>query len=179
MSVSGIVNDYLTPLAGYPHVRDNVTLREVYATLKQHYDSAEQFRSVLVLDAGDRLVGVLGFRELLHALLPEYLKPHDPAHYEGGRGADLAALASLAPLWQEDCASQCRKAAAMPVGAHVIEAKATVAGTDPLVKAIYLFATLNANILPVVEGERIVGVLRRVDVMAAVAEAVLAEGGKP
>lgn len=175
MSVSGIVNDHVTPLAGYPHVRDNVTLREVYATLKHHYDSAEQFRSVLVLDAGDRLVGVLGFRELLAALLPEYLKPHEPANFEGGRGD----LASLAPLWQEDCAAQCRKAAAMPVGAHVVDARATVAGDDPLVKAIYLFATLNANILPVVEGGRIVGVLRRVDVMAAVAEAVLAEAGKP
>lgn len=175
MSVNGIVNDHVTPLAGYPHVRDNVTLRDVYATLKHHYDSAEQFRSVLVLDAGDRLVGVLGFRELLHALLPEYLKQHDPAHYEGSRAADLA---SLAPLWQEDCAAQCRKAAAMPVGMHVVAAKATVGGTDPLVKAIYLFATLNANILPVVEGGRIVGVLRRVDVMAAVAEAVLAESGK-
>jgi CBS domain-containing protein len=175
MSVSGIVNDHVTPLAGYPHVRDNVTLREVYATLKHHYDSAEQFRSVLVLDATDRLVGVLGFRELLAALLPDYLKPHEPANYEGGCGD----LASLAPLWQEDCAAQCRKAAAMPVGAHVIDARATVAGSDPLVKAIYLFATLNANILPVVEGERIVGVLRRVDVMAAVAEAVLAEADKP
>ena len=175
MSVSGSVNDYITPLAGYPHVRDNVTLREVYATLKQHYDSAEQFRSVLVLDDRDRLVGVLGFRELLHALLPDYLKQPEPAHYEGNE----ADLASLAPLWQEDCAAQCRKAAAMPVGAHVVAAKATVAGTDPLVKAIYLFATLNANILPVVEGERIVGVLRRVDVMAAVADAVLAEGDKP
>ncbi len=175
MSVSGIVNDHVTPLAGYPHVRDNVTLREVYATLKHHYDSAEQFRSVLVLDANDRLVGVLGFRELLHALLPDYLKQHKSAHYEG----DHADLTSLAPLWQEDCAAQCRKAAAMPVGAHVVAAKATVAGSDPLVKAIYLFATLNANILPVVEGKRIVGVLRRVDVMAAVARAVLAESGKP
>lgn len=174
MAVSGIVNDYLTPLADYPHVRDDVTLREVYATLKHHYDSAEQFRSVLVLDAGDRLVGVLGFRELLHALLPDYLKPHEPANFEGGRGD----LASLAPLWQEDCATQCRRAAAMPVGAHVIEAKATIAGSDPLVKAIYLFATLNTNILPVVESERVVGVLRRVDVMAAVADAVLAEGNK-
>jgi CBS domain-containing protein len=172
MSVSGIVNDYVTPLAGYPHVRDDVTLREVYATLKRHYDSAEQFRSVLVLDRNDRLVGVLGFRELLHALLPEYLKPHDPGHYDAAKLPDLA---SLAPLWQEDCASQCRKAAVLPVGAHVVNARATVTGTDPLVKAIYLFATLDTNILPVTEGDRIVGVLRRVDVMAAVAEAVLTE----
>lgn len=171
MSVSGNVGTYVTPLAGYPHVRDDVTLRAVYATLKEKYDSAEQFRSVLVLDRQDRLVGVLGFRELLFALLPDYLR-HDPSHYEGGERD----LASLAPLWQEDCAAQCHQAGTQPVGAHVVPAKATVSAADPLVKAIYLFATLNANILPVVEGSRITGVLRRVDVMAAVAEAVLAQG---
>jgi Mg/Co/Ni transporter MgtE len=172
MSVSGTVGDHATPLADYPHVRDDATLREVYATLKTKYDSAEQFRSVLVLDPHDRLVGVLGLRELLHALLPDYLK-HRPTRLEGA--ADD--VTSLAGLWQEDCAEQCRKAAAMPVGAQVIPAKATVSPGDPLVKAIFLFATLNANILPVVEQGRITGVLRRVDVMAEVAAAVLAEGG--
>jgi CBS domain-containing protein len=172
MSVSGTVGDHTTPLAGYPHVRDSATLREVYATLKEKYDSAEQFRSVLVLDRNDRLVGVLGLRELLQALLPDYLK-QDVTRFEGAEHD----LASLAPLWQEDCAEQCRKAAAMPVGKHVIPAKATVNPGDPLVKAIYLFATLNANILPVVEAGKVTGVLRRVDVMAEVAAAVLAEGG--
>ena len=172
MSVSGNVADHVTPLPNYPHVRDNATLRDVYATLKQKYDSAEQFRSVLVLDSADRLVGVLGMRELLHALLPDYLM-RKPTHFEGADDD----VASLAPLWQEDCADQCRKAAAQPVRAHVIPPKATVGATDPLVKAIYLFATLNANILPVVEAGRITGVLRRVDVMAEVAATVLAEGG--
>lgn len=172
MAISGTVGDHLTPLAGYPHVRDSATLREVFAALKEKYDSAEQFRSVLVLDGHDRLVGVLGFRELLHALLPDYLK-HAPAHYEGAAGDDLA---SLAPLWQEDCAAQCRAAGRLPVGSLVVPPRATVTAADPLVRAIYLFATLNTNILPVVEAERVVGVLRRVDVMALVAAAVLARG---
>lgn len=173
MTVSGTVGDLITPLEDYPHVRDDVTLKAVYATLKEKYDSAEQFRSVLVLDKHDRLVGVLGLRELLHALLPDYLM-HEPAKFEGGGQNDLA---SLAPLWQEDCAEQCRKASALPVGNHVVPAKATVSAADPLVKAIYLFGTLNANILPVVDAGRITGVLRRVDVMAEVAAAVLAQGG--
>ena len=172
MSVSGTVGDHATSLVDYPHVRDNATLRDVYATLKQKYDSAEQFRSVLVVDAADRLVGVLGMRELLHALLPDYLM-REPTHFEGADDD----VASLALLWQDDCAEQCRKAAAQPVRAYVIPPKATVARTDPLVKAMYLFATLNANILPVVEAGRITGVLRRVDVMAEVAATVLATGG--
>lgn len=173
MSVSGTAGDHATLLADYPHVRDSATLRDVFATLKARYDSAEQFRSVLVLDGRDHLVGVLGLRDLLHALLPEYLK-HKPTHLEGA--ADD--VDSLAALWQEDCAEQCRKAAALAAGAHARPVTATLAAGEPLAKAVYLFATLDANILPVTEGGRVIGVLRIVDVLAEVARAVLAEGGQ-
>ena len=170
MSINGTVGDLVTPLADYPNVRDDATLRDVFATLKEKYDSAEQFRSVLVLDGQGRLVGVLGLRDLLFALLPDYLH-HRPTHMEGA--ADD--VESLAPLWQEDCAEQCRKAAGMAVAAHARPVAATVAAAEPLVRAVYLFATLDTHILPVVENGRVAGVLRLVDVMAEVGKAVLHE----
>jgi Mg/Co/Ni transporter MgtE len=171
MSVSGTVGDHAIPLADYPHVRDNATLREVFATLKDKYDSAEQFRSVLVLDGRDHLVGMLGLRDLLHALLPDYLH-HGAAHFEG-KSDDVAALALL---WQDDCAEQCRKASMLTVRASVTPVKTTVAAADPISKAVFLFASHGINILPVVEAGRIVGVLRIVDVLHEVAKAVLGEG---
>lgn len=171
MSISGTVGDYVLPLADYPHVRDTATLREVFATLKEKYDSAEQFRSVLVLDAEDHLVGMLGLRDLLHALLPDYLH-HGAAHFEG-KNDDVGALALL---WQDDCAEQCRKASLLPVRASVTPVKTTVAASDPISKAVFLFATHSINILPVVEGGRIIGVLRIVDVLHEVANAVLSLG---
>ncbi len=172
MSISGTVGEHATPLADYPHVRDNATLRDVFAMLKAKYDSAEQFRSVLVLDNRDRLVGVLGLKDLLFSLLPDYLK-HHPTHFEGADDE----VESLAPLWQEDCTEQCRKAALLPAGAHVKPVTVTIAASEPLTKAVYLFATLGANILPVTEAGRVTGVLRIVDVLGEVAKAVLAEGG--
>jgi len=172
MSVSGTVGDHAIPLSDYPHVRDNATLRDVFVTLKDKYDSAEQFRSVLVLDAKDHLVGMLGLRDLLHALLPDYLR-QKPSHFEGG-GQDITALAML---WQEDCAEQCRTAAATSAGSHATRVAATVATSDPLAKAVYLFATLNINMLPVTEGKRVTGVLRIVDVLTEVSHAVLGEAG--
>lgn len=174
MSVSGTVGDHAIPLADYPHVRDNATLREVFATLKEKYDSAEQFRSVLVVDAKDHLVGMLGLRDLLHALLPDYLH-HGASHFEG-RNDDVAALALL---WQEDCAEQCRKASALTARSSVTAVKTTVAADDPIAKAVYLFATHNINILPVIAGGRITGVLRIVDVLSEVAKAVLEAGEQP
>lgn len=171
MSMSGSVGEYAIPLADYPHVRANATLHDLFATLKEKYDSAEQFRSVLVLDSQDRLVGMLGLRDLLHALLPDYLR-QQTARFEG-KADDISALALL---WQEDCAEQCRKAAALPARASITPIKATVTPADPLAKAVFLFATQGVNILPVVEAGRITGVLRIVDVLSEVARTVLAAG---
>jgi CBS domain-containing protein len=170
MAITGTARDHLTPLAGYPNVRDSATLRDVFASLQAASGAAEQFRNVLVLDDHERLVGTLGLRDLLYALLPDYLH-QTPERYEGG-GIDLA---SLAPLWQEDCSEQCRKAAAMPAGAHARKIAATLAPDDPLTKAVFLFAATGANILPVVEDKRLLGVLRLVDVFAEVTKAVLHE----
>lgn len=170
MAIGGTVKDHLTPLAGYPHVRDTATLRDVFATLQATYGSAEQFRNVLVLDGHDRLVGTLALRDLLQALLPDYLR-HRPTHLEGA--ADD--VESLAPLWQEDCSEQCREAAAMAAGPHANKVAATVGPDDPLTKAIYLMATTGANVLPVIGDKQVLGVLRLVDVFAEVTKAVLHE----
>lgn len=167
MSVTGTVRDHYTPLAEYPHVRAAASLRDVLAAVAVNRDGADQFRNVLVLDDADRLIGVLSLRDVLHALLPDYLKAK-PAHYEG-RDDDAA---SLAPLWQEDCADHCRQAARAPVGADLTKIDVTIGLDEPLTKAIYLLATRPLNVLPVAEQGRVVGVVRLVDVAGLVAQAV-------
>lgn len=169
MSVCGVVREHFTPLAEYPHVRASATLRDVFAAIAGNRDAADQFRNVLVLDAADRLVGVLGLHDMLHTVLPDYLKTDAPVHYEGG-GCDVT---GLAVLWQDDCEAQCREAALAKVGDDLTLIDAAVKLDDPLTTAIYLFATHSYNLLPVVENGRVIGVLRLVDVVTAVARAVL------
>lgn len=168
MQLSGVVRELYVPLADYPHVRDSATVRDVFATLQEKYSSAEQFRSVLVIDSHDRLVGMLGLRDMLHGLLPDYLR-QSPTHFQG-MGGDVT---SLAMLWQEDCADLCRQASLGPVGPHVTVIKGSLHLDDPLAKGIYMMATTAANILPVVEDHKVIGVLRLVDVVTEVTKAVL------
>ncbi|MRR49737.1 MAG: CBS domain-containing protein [Rhodocyclaceae bacterium] len=171
MSICGVVKDHYTCLADYPHVRTSATLGDVFAAIAGNREAADQFRNVLVLDPADRLIGVLGLHDMLHAVLPDYLKTETPSRYEG---AD-ANVASLAPLWQDDCESHCRKMASAPVGDDLTLIDAEVRLDDPLTTAIYLFATHSYNLLPVVEEGRVIGVLRLVDVVTAVTKAVLHE----
>lgn len=172
MTMTGTVSDLMIPLADYPHVRGDASLRDVYAKLHAVCGSAELFRSVLVLDENDRLLGMLGLKDLLHALLPDYLR-RSTSQYQG-KHQDVSALASL---WEEDCAEQCRMARKIIARDHVTPLPAAVEPGEPLSKVVFLFATTPVNILPVVIANRLTGVLRLVDVLDAVTTEVLSEVG--
>ncbi len=171
MSISGTIDEYMRPLAEYPHIDADATLQDVFAMLKQRYDAALQFRSVLVFDKTQRLVGKISLHDLLKIVLPEYLT-HLPTHFEG---AD-SDLSSLALLWQEDSVAHVRQIAGQRVGDHVRPAAAPLKPEDPLTLALYRFATSDFNTIPIAEGQRIVGVIRIVDVLAAIANSVIDEG---
>lgn len=171
MPITGKVRDLMTPLAEFPNIDADAPLRDVFAMLKEKYDAAEQFRSVLVFDAARRPVGRLTLHQLLRSLLPDYLV-RLPGHYEGGN-EDVGALALL---WQEDSATHCRKAAGERVRDHMLPIAAPLSPEDPLTLALYRIAVSDYNMIPVAEAGRVVGVVRIVDLLTEVAEAVLAEG---
>lgn len=171
MPVSGTVGAHMKPLAEYPHIDADATLRDVFAMLKQRYDAALQFRSVLVFDKTQRLLGKISLHDLLKILLPDYLT-HLPAHFEGAESD----LSSLSLLWQEDCVEHVRHIAGQRVGDHVRPAAAPLKQEDPLTLALYRFANSDFNTIPVAEGKNVVGVIRIVDVLAAVSNTVLDEG---
>lgn len=170
MPITETVGAHMKPLAEYPHIDADATLHDVFTMLKQRCDSALQFRSVLVFDKQQRLVGKISLHDLLHIVLPDYLT-HMPTHFEG---AD-SDLSSLALLWQEDSAEHVRKIAAERIGDHVRPAAAPLKREDPLTLALYRFANSDFNTIPVADDGRIVGVLRIVDVLAAVANTAVSE----
>ncbi|MDP2168965.1 MAG: CBS domain-containing protein [Rhodocyclaceae bacterium] len=169
MSLTGTTRELLIPLADFPHVRSDLSLRDVFAKMHALSGTAELFRNVLVVDDKDRLIGILGLKNLLNALLPEYLKT--ASHFEGA-GEDLS---SLAALWQDDCEEACRSAHKIIVKDHVTPVSATIKIDDPLTIAVFLFATTPANILPVMDNKRLVGVLRLVDLFDEVTSEVLCQ----
>ncbi len=172
MPISGTIGAYMKPLAEYPHIDADATLHDVFTMLKERYDAALQFRSVLVFDKAQHLLGKISLHDLLKILLPDYLT-HLPTHFEGANSD----LSSLAMLWQEDSVEHVRQIAGQRVGDHVRPAAAPLKQDDPLTLALYRFANSDFNTIPIAEGQRIVGVIRIVDVLAAVAATVVDEGG--
>jgi CBS domain-containing protein len=173
MSLNGTARELMVPLVNYPHVRSDATLRDVFAKMMATSGASELFRNILVLDEKDRLIGMLGLKDLLSALLPDYLKAS--SHFQGAEED----LSSLAALWQDDACEACHTAHKIIAGDHVTEAPTPIKAEDPLTKALFLFATLGANILPVTDGKQLVGVLRLVDLLDEVSSEVLSEQVAP
>jgi CBS domain-containing protein len=163
------VRDILVPLDEYPKVGTTSTLLDAFKVLRAGYQTGRRYRHVLVLDAGDRLVGILSMRDILRGIFPDYLRPEDHQRYQGMSGD----VGGLAAIWQATCEEQCPASAAKPVSGFMAAVPSSVTPDSPIALAAYLLVAYDTSMLPVVENQRVVGVCRIIDVFNEASEAVL------
>lgn len=154
------VKDVLIPLADFPQVSTSTPISEAFAILRQKQQAAgRRFRNMLVFDSNGKLAGLLGIRDLLRALMPDYLQPDRHSRYEGAVPDD----ASLSLVWQSSFEAQCRHMREVEAGKFMSPVLNTVRADAPLTQAAYLMVAHNVDMLPVLEGEQVTGVVRIVD----------------
>lgn len=168
MSVHSKVRDVLVPLNEYPHLHEGAAVGDAFALLFEGNASGQRYRHVLVLGERGQLVGVVGLRDLLKAILPDYLRATLPGRYEG----NLPAYPALSVLWDDSFDSECGVQAAKPIGPHAAPVPTTVTPDDPLTRATYMMVITEQSMLPVVDGETLVGVVRLVDMFNHAAEVI-------
>lgn len=168
--ISKRVRDILVPIADFPRVARDATVRDAYQLLRrQHTSGGWRFRHMLVFGEGNIVVGVLSLQDLLRALMPDYIKASLAQPYPPGTGDD----ASLSLLWQDSFTEQCRIGAERPVSGCMTGVHFTVGAGDPVTRAAYLMIAHHVHMLPVLEDERVIGVVRIVDVFNEAAVEVL------
>jgi len=158
----------MKPLHSYPHVDADAPLREVFAILKERYDATEQYRSVLVLDKNQGLIGKISLHDLLRSLLPDHLLHIQTSTLDA---AD-SSLAALAQRWQDKSDEHFQRVANYRAAYYAKRAASPIAPDAPLTLAFFLFANADNNLIPVAEDGRIVGVLRAVDLLAAITKSI-------
>jgi CBS domain-containing protein len=170
MPFSRTIRDIYIPLAEYPNIRDSASLKDVFAVLHGAYASGKRFRHILVLNEQGHLVGLLGIRDLLRGLFPDYLRAGEKSHFEGAQ-ADVPALTLI---WQETCMTQCKEAARHPIKGFMAPVPARVKLDDPITMAAYLMVGHDTSMLPVTDSAgRVVGAVRMIDVFNEASKAVL------
>ena len=170
------VSDRMIPIQNYVTVRPDATLRDAALSLRKSYCTLDGGmcteagpRTVLVIDENEKLVGVLDFRSFLRTLIPEIV---------GGLSAKLEALGVSIAFAQADAASldesrlgfnaRVIKNAETKVRNIMLKVRGTIAADASLMEALKMMFRNKIIMLPVFEGEKLVGVLRNADLFLAV-----------
>jgi CBS domain-containing protein len=170
--ISNRVRDILVPIADVPCISRDANVRDAYALLhRQHVSGGWRFRHMLVFGDNNAVVGVLSLQDLLRALMPDYIKASLAQRHPAGARDD----ASLSMLWQESFKEHCLIGSQRPVSSCMTEVRFTVAAREPVTRAAYLMIAHHVHMLPVLEDDRVIGIVRIVDVFNLAAAEVLCD----
>ena len=143
MEVKKKIKDMVIPLSEYPHIPYWGTLREAIVQFNAAYEIGHH--AVLVFDEAYKLVGMLLQKDVLKGLEPKFAQ-----HYEDG----------VPIFWDELLQTGSEKRLARPVKEFMSEVKSTIDIDDSILKASHIMLQEDNDLLPVMEGDKLIGVLQ-------------------
>jgi CBS domain-containing protein len=167
------VADLMIPLEDYPHVPYWFTLRQAMAIVREaaiKFEGTFEPRSVLVFDEKYQLLGILTLGDIIRGLTPKSL--------QGTVGKLRAAFdvdAAASSLEADISGPGIKEAAKTPVNEVMSPIKATVGVGDSLAKALLIMLKEDLDRVPVMEEQRVVGMVRKSDVFQEIAAFVLSD----
>jgi predicted transcriptional regulator len=150
------IKDIVIPLAEYPHMPYWAALREAIAQLNVAFETGHH--TVLVFDEAYKLVGMLLQKDILKGLDPKFAE-----HHEEG----------VPVLWDTLLASGGEKRLAQPIKDFMSQAKISVDANDSILKVSHVMLHEDAYLLPVMEGDKLIGVVRMGDIFQQITNALL------
>ncbi len=175
-----LVKDLMVPLSDYATVSEDATLIEAVAALKASQEAFSQsryrHRSILILNAADKVVGQVSLLSILRGLEPKYdrmLSDQGAMHVSFTKEFQKSMIEQL-KLWEEPLEHICMKVAKIKVKTFMTQPgqSAQVMAGDTLDQAIHQFVIGGHQSLMVFSGEDVVGILRLTDMYECVAKAV-------
>ncbi|MDH3527076.1 MAG: CBS domain-containing protein [Gammaproteobacteria bacterium] len=169
------VRDFYVPITDYPHIPASASICDAIQMMHNSLSEGHKYRTILVTDANQHLQGYLSLRDLTRAVGPKFLRKEAP-DYKGhqpfqGISDDFTALSLI---WQEGFTLKILEEARKPVSGVLTLIKNTVSLNDPFAKCAYLLLVEDVLILPVVEDNKVIGVVRLVDIFERFADTVCA-----
>ena len=165
------VRDIYIPMKDYPHIPDTATVCDAMKLMVSSQTEAHKYRTILVHDSDEHLVGYLSLRDLLRAIGPDYLKKAAPS-FKGnqpfqGIPQDFSALSLI---WQEGFTAKIQEESQQTISNFLTLFEHSVKLDDPFAKCAYLLLIEDINVIPVVENDKVIGVVRLVDIFEDIAQ---------
>lgn len=164
-----LVKEICVPISEYPHIKESVSVKEAFRILRKSFEEGRGYRTILVIDEKNQLKGLLAMNDLIQAVEPRFLKVMKPDAFQG----PPLEYPALTLIWQELFSERCKEEAKKPVKEVMNPVKSSITLEDSIAKAAYLLIMTNAHVLPVIDKERVTGVVRLVDIFNEIARIVL------
>ncbi len=166
-------SDVMIPLENYPHIPYWFTIRQAMAEMESsqlEFEGRKSLpRGVLVFDERYQLLGMVGRRDILRGLEPEFMAPSLHQKQPFGVAIDT----NLSELSFDRMATRLRDRAERPVSDVMIPIKVTVQADDHFLKVVHEMTRNDLSFIPVLQGGKVVGVVRTVELFAEIARLIL------
>lgn len=167
--------DIMIPLDKYPHIPYWFTIRQAVAEIEKSEivinDRKSLPRALLVFDEQYHLLGILRRRDILKALEPKFLRTMSIPHRR--KLFDIEVDPNLVDLSTGMVSKEIQMQAEHKVSEIMQPIIATADVNDPLAKIIYKMVNRDLTLLPVMKDDKVVGVLRSVDIFQEIANLLL------
>ena len=166
-SMDLLVKDYIITLDRYPHLNGEQSLSEGIETLRSFTFGKHnrlRFRALYVVDDQKNLVGKVTIESILEKLEPDFMQEAKGSKFEGHK----ADQPNLAIFWEDKFFKNCGKFAKMPIKDFAVPLQTTIKGGASLLQALHLMLSSDETSIPVLEGDRIIGIIRIEEVFDAI-----------
>ncbi|MFH1216896.1 MAG: CBS domain-containing protein [Pseudomonadota bacterium] len=162
-----VVRDFVIPLERYPHLQETKTIHDaVEIILSFNCGGNERLRysELFVLNEQNQLVGRMSLRDILKGLDRRLVEVPAVKEFEG-KGAEYP---NLAFLWEESFFVECSRKKDAPLKGFMSPVERMVKADDSLVKALSVILHGVDQVLPVIDGDEVIGVIRLEEIFKAV-----------
>lgn len=136
--------EIMRPASLYPRVRADATLRETLLTINEQLPNGAA-KAAVVVDATNRPIGFITLRGIFKALEPPYSKVEDWP---------------VPVFWSGLAAERCARSDRIKIGDYVEPLRAvSVQVADNLLKVIHAMRQTKHHVLPVLDGDELVGMI--------------------
>jgi len=177
--------DVMLPPERYPHCRLTCTIREAVVALSASAVKLQDGyimlpRYVLVLDDDDRLVGVVSRRELLKGLIPHLHEDREAAaHIRELVPFGGSMPTEVAIRWTSLFSRSAIEASMTPIQSVMVPIKGTVQVDDTLSTVISTMLFHRVDLVAVLDGEKVAGVVLMTNIFDIVAQFIMEYGQPP
>jgi cytidylate kinase len=175
-------SDVMLPPERYPNCRLSCTIREAIVAISASAVKLQDGhmmlpRYVLVLDNDDRLVGVVSRRELLKGLIPHLRDDRETeAHIKKLVPFGGAMPNDLTTRWASLFSRGAIEESKTPIQTVMVPIKGTVQIDDNLSTVISTMLFHGIDLVPVLDGERVAGVVLMTNIFDIVAQFIMEHG---